>query len=85
MHCIRHRSCWTTGDYCYLQDLFVDADSRRQGVGAALIGHAADYARNNGCERLHWLTHETNATAMKLYDQVAVRSGFVQFNRALDP
>jgi hypothetical protein len=25
VHYLYHRSCWTVGDYCYLQDLFVAA------------------------------------------------------------
>ena len=29
--------------------------------------------------RAHWLTHEANADAMRLYDKVAERSGFVQY------
>jgi len=28
VHHIRHRSCWTTGDYIYLQDLFVSPEAR---------------------------------------------------------
>ena len=35
VHYIFHRSCWTVGDYCYLQDLFVHQDNR--GVARALI------------------------------------------------
>jgi hypothetical protein len=34
-----------------------------------------------GCSRVYWLTHETNSTAMKLYDKVAARSGFVQYRK----
>jgi hypothetical protein len=30
-----------------------------------------------------WLTHETNAQAMALYDRVAERSGFVQYRKLL--
>ena len=26
VHYLYHRSCWTVGDYCYLQDLFVAAE-----------------------------------------------------------
>ena len=37
VHCIQHRSCWTTGDYIYLQDLCVDPDIRGKCVGRALI------------------------------------------------
>ena len=33
VHWIMHRSCWTVGDYCYLQDLFVDPAVRGHGAG----------------------------------------------------
>lgn len=83
VHHVRHRSCWTVGDYCYLQDLFVAEGGRGRGVGRSLIEHVCDAARAMGCSRVHWLTHETNADAMLLYDRVAERSGFVQYRRAL--
>jgi ribosomal protein S18 acetylase RimI-like enzyme len=43
----------------------------------------AVYARADaaGAARVYWLTHETNATAIALYDRVATRSGFVQYRR----
>src|SRR5690242_8360364 len=39
VHHIRHRSCWTVGDYCYLQDLFVAPAARSLGIGRKLIEH----------------------------------------------
>ena len=33
VHYIQHRSCWSTGDYVYLQDLFVEPNIRGKGVG----------------------------------------------------
>jgi GNAT superfamily N-acetyltransferase len=33
------RSTWATGDYYYLQDLFVADDARGSGIGPALIEH----------------------------------------------
>src|SRR5690348_2546577 len=36
-HWISHRSCWTAGDYIYLQDLFVDPARRGGGIGRRLI------------------------------------------------
>ena len=83
VHHIRHRSCWTVGDYIYLQDLYVDVQLRGGGVGRALIEFVYAYARANGCSRVHWLTHETNLDAMKLYDRIADRSGFVQYRKIL--
>lgn len=83
VHYIFHRSTWTSGDYCYLQDLFVRQDRRGLGHGRRLIEHVYEAARAHGGSRVYWLTHETNTDAMKLYDQVAERSGFVQYRRSL--
>ena len=70
-------------DVCYLQDLFTDQAARGQGVGRSLIAAAADWAREQGCGRLYWLTHESNATARALYDKVAVNRGFIRYDIAL--
>ena len=78
-HWIAHRSCWTTGDYCYLQDLYVAGGRRGGGVGRKLIEAVTDKAKALGCSRVHWLTHETNLEAMGLYDRVAERPGVVQY------
>lgn len=81
VHYIYHRSCWTIGNYCYLQDLFVAADARKLGLGRALIEAVYKDARAAGASRVHWLTHETNATARALYDTLADRPGFIQYRK----
>ena len=83
VHYLYHRSCWTTGDYCYLQDLFVAPDVRGGGAGRALIEAVYDAAGKAGASRVYWNTHETNATARVLYDKVAERSGFIQYRKLL--
>ena len=83
VHLIEHRSCWTIGNYCYLQDLFVSSDARGGGTGRGLIDYAYAWAAARGCAKVHWLTHETNATARQLYERVAERSGFLQYAKAL--
>lgn len=82
-HWIFHRSCWTVENYCYLQDLFVVEDKRGMGIGRKLIEHVYAVALAAGCSRVYWLTHETNTDAMLLYDRIAERSGFVQYNKYL--
>jgi GNAT superfamily N-acetyltransferase len=81
VHYLFHRSCWTVGDYCYLQDLFVAEGARSLGVGRALILAVEDRARAAGASRVYWLTHETNADARVLYDRLAERSGFIQYRK----
>lgn len=83
VHYIHHRSCWTTGDYVYLQDLFVEPGRRDKGVGRALIEHVYAHAAKTGGSRVWWLTHETNSDAMLLYDRIADKSGFVQYRKLM--
>jgi GNAT superfamily N-acetyltransferase len=81
VHFLYHRSAWTVEASCYLQDLFVAPEVRGGGHGTALIDHVADQAARQGATRLYWTTHETNATAQRLYDAVAQRSGFIQYRK----
>ncbi|MFM9033223.1 MAG: N-acetyltransferase family protein [Mycobacterium sp.] len=83
VHYIQHRSCWTVGDYVYLQDLFATPEFRGRGVGRALIEHVYASASEAGASRVWWLTHESNKQAMLLYDRVADKSGFLQYRKAL--
>ena len=83
VHSLYHRSCWTIGNYCYLQDLFVAEEARGHGIGRALIEAVASEARAGGASRVYWLTQEGNTTARALYDRVAKRSGFIQYCKVL--
>ena len=83
VHYIEHRSCWTSGDYMYLQDLFVELPMRSRGVGRALIEHVYARAAASGASRVWWLTHESNKDAMLLYDRIADKSGFVQYRKLI--
>jgi GNAT superfamily N-acetyltransferase len=80
-HVLLHRSTWTNGWYCYLEDLFVDPAQRQRGIGRALIEAVYAEADAHGCTRTYWMTQETNATARTLYDRVATKSPFVQYRR----
>ncbi|MFI7425202.1 GNAT family N-acetyltransferase [Nonomuraea sp. NPDC049684] len=66
-------------DVCYLQDLFTAPDVRGKGVGRKLIEAVADWARDGGCSRVYWNTHESNTTARRLYDKVAENRGFIRY------
>lgn len=83
VHYLFHRSTIALGPNCYLQDLFTTEAARGRGVGRALIEAVRQRAADAGAVRVYWLTHETNATAMRLYDQVAERSGFIVYRQPL--
>ena len=78
-HYLFHRSTIQVEPSCYLQDLFTAQAARGLGVGRALIEATYRAAKEVGCQRVYWQTHETNATAMQLYDKIAEKSGFVVY------
>lgn len=82
-HFLYHRSTIQIPPTCYLADLFTAPEVRGQGVGGALIGAVYAHAKLAGSPRVYWQTHETNAVAMRLYDQIAERSGFVVYRRSV--
>ena len=83
VHYLFHRSTSMIAPTCYLQDLFTLESLRGRGIGRALIEAVYERARVVGSPRVYWQTHETNTTAMRLYDQVAERSGFVVYRKEL--
>ena len=80
-HYLFHRNTIMLGPVCYLQDLFTDPALRGKGIGKALIEGVYERAKAAGSTRVYWHTHETNKTAMALYDKVAQHSGFVVYRR----
>jgi GNAT superfamily N-acetyltransferase len=82
-HYLFHRSCLTVGPSCYLQDLFTVSEARGRGVGRALIEAVYTAAKLQNAGRVYWLTHETNAEAMVLYNKVAERSGFLMYRMSI--
>lgn len=84
VHYIFHRSTISIAPTCYLQDLFTKESVRGHGIGRLLINAVYKQARLAGIRRVYWHTHESNSTAMKLYDQTAERSGFVVYRKNLE-
>jgi GNAT superfamily N-acetyltransferase len=61
--------------------LFTAESARGKGVGRALINAVYEQAKLAGANRVYWQTHETNRTAMQLYDRLAERSGFLVYRK----
>ena len=81
VHYLYHRSITALGPNCYLQDLYTLPAARGRGVGRALIEAVYEQARAAHCARVYWQTQEGNATARRLYDQVAEQSGFIVYRK----
>ena len=82
-HYLFHRSTIMIAPICYLQDLFTAESARGRGIGRELIESVYERAKEAGAQRVYWHTHETNLTAMKVYDKVAEHSGFVVYRKQI--
>lgn len=63
-----------------LNDLYVDAPYRKQGIGQKLIEYAMDFAKNSGSEFVQLETAFDNYTAQSLYESI----GFVKQSSSED-
>jgi len=82
-HFLLHRSTTQIQPNCYLQDVFTAGHARGKGVARALIESVYARATQLGAGRVYWQTHETNTTAMYLYDKIAQKSGFIVYRKLL--
>lgn len=80
VHALLHRSTSSPSWYCYLEDLYVDPAARGGGHGRALIETVYRWAETAGATKVYWATQEDNATARRLYDRLARKTEFVQYD-----
>lgn len=80
-HAVFHPSTWTTGTYCYLEDLFVPRPGRGTGAGRALIEGVYAEADRRDADHVYWHTQQYNAPARSLYDTVGHVTSFAVYER----
>ncbi len=68
------------GTGLFLDDLFTASRVRGRGVGRALINRLAELAREQGAAKVRWITAADNATAQRLYDDMAARTEWVTYD-----
>src|SRR4051794_25801627 len=61
---------WTEALECYLAELYVVPERRRQGLGRALMEAALDLARDRGADVMDLNTGEDDAAARALYERL---------------
>tara|TARA_Y100000588_G_scaffold393217_1_gene508076 strand:- start:1389 stop:1892 length:504 start_codon:yes stop_codon:yes gene_type:complete len=53
----------------YLEDLYVNPEYRRKGIGKALLARLAKIAVERGCPRFEWVALDWNQNAIDLYEK----------------
>ncbi|XP_046343138.2 thialysine N-epsilon-acetyltransferase-like isoform X2 [Haliotis rufescens] len=59
-----------TGRFLYVEDLFVERDFRRKGVGSALWASAMKLALSWGCGYMQWMAKRGNTSGINFYKQL---------------
>jgi ribosomal protein S18 acetylase RimI-like enzyme len=73
---VRYRwSVWWEAEDCWLEDLYVAPEARREGVGRTLVEAVAARARERGCRRVELDVNSENPAAMALYRSLGFDTG----------
>ncbi len=57
----------------WLEDLYVEEEFRRSGVGEALLVHLARLAVDRGAARLEWAALDWNTPALRFYEKLGAQ------------
>ncbi|GMA96490.1 GCN5 family N-acetyltransferase [Pseudolysinimonas kribbensis] len=83
-HFRSHPDTFSAGHDWFLDDLFVEPDTRGGGIGSALVEAVAQRARATGpAGTLRWITAQSNERAQRVYDRVARRTTWVTYEKDL--
>ena len=63
-------STWRGARGLYLEDLFVPAPFRGQGIGRALLQELARIAKSRHCARMEWMVLDWNQSAIAFYQSL---------------
>jgi GNAT superfamily N-acetyltransferase len=63
-------STWTSRNGLYLEDLYVNPESRRRGAARALMMRLAAIAKERGCGRMNWVVMRGNDPAIAFYESL---------------
>ena len=73
----------TAGRCAELESVYVRADSRGEGVGAALLGHAEEFARARGCYRVQLTSRHERVDAHRFYTRLGYLATSQGFKKSL--
>lgn len=76
-----HMTTWDFKDKIYINDLYVDENSRVKGAGSKLIQFVYDEADKLGTPSVYWCTDESNHRAQLLYVKVGYKAPKILYKR----
>ena len=72
LHYVVHPVAGCIEPVCYMQDLFVSPEARRQGVAKSLMQGLEKLAADNKYDRIYWLLDKANEGAKEFYKNIGI-------------
>ncbi|MBL4805097.1 MAG: GNAT family N-acetyltransferase [Alphaproteobacteria bacterium] len=77
LHYVVHPTTGNIKPVCYMQDVYVTPDHRREGIARKLIQHLVDQANSHKkWTRIYWLAESNNEAAQTLYKTLGSKMDF---------
>ncbi len=76
VHYVIHPTTGKIEPVCYMQDVYVDPQSRKKGIARQLVEHLVKIAGQEKWGRLYWWAEADNVAAQNLYKTLGVKLDF---------
>lgn len=76
LHYILHPTTGFIEPACYMQDLYVDEQYRRQGIAKQLVWALNDLGQTQKWARIYWFAENNNKEVQNLYENLGVKMDF---------
>tara|TARA_R110002095_G_scaffold127694_2_gene110720 strand:+ start:3055 stop:3447 length:393 start_codon:yes stop_codon:yes gene_type:complete len=79
VHYILHPTTGSIQPVCYMQDVYIDPDYRRKGIGKRLVNEVTEIGKREKWTRMYWLTQFGNVEAKSMYENFGVKLDFTLY------
>lgn len=79
VHYILHPTTGSIQPVCYMQDVYIDPDYRRKGIGKRLVNEVTEIGKREKWTRMYWLTQFGNIEAKSMYENFGVKLDFTLY------
>ncbi len=79
VHYILHPTTGSIQPVCYMQDVYIDPNYRRKGIGKRLVNEVTEIGKREKWTRMYWLTQFGNVEAKSMYENFGVKLDFTLY------
>jgi GNAT superfamily N-acetyltransferase len=81
---IVHFSTWRLNPVCYLHDLFVEENYRKNGAATTLLNKLKEIGNSSNWKSIYWMTKPNNNIARIFYEKVAQGENWIRYAMPLN-